>query len=210
MKRRHVLLGSVSAAFVSARAEQVAPMPTFNVGDTWTFNDLSWIGEKQGQFMEKVEQVTADQIILSGFTRAGKPFTDGRVTLEFNALIRTGEGDKRNSVGLVKFPMSVGSRWDVQFRDRNGPQNLTRKVERIESVRVPAGEFECFAIESSGIWNNVWYNNNGQVVEAYWYSPVAKRVVKYEVRFWGKGGASAVGRSIQYERKWELAEYKLV
>jgi hypothetical protein len=102
--------------------------------------------------------------------------------------------------------LAVESSWKAEFRTKEAHHWVTRSAVRVERITVPAGEFECFAIKSTGRWNNDWFHNEGNVDESYWYAPQAKRIVRYEARWWGKQG---VGRAIFADSKWNLAESRL-
>lgn len=85
---------------------------------------------------------------------------------------------------LLRFPLEVGKKWDFKTQWLNkqngvkGGAQLDVEVKAMESVKVPAGEFEAYRLEASGYLNTVT-GRNWSATATYWYAPKAKSIVRF-------------------------------
>jgi hypothetical protein len=201
---RRQLLAFPLLALVSQAARADLERPTYKVGDSWRF--VNGDGTAPGdEFGHKVIAVGEEGIVVEGTSRSGNAFST-RVSLEMNPL-RLGNANQM----LVRFPLAVGANWDARYKVDVGARaiprdyKLTRRVRGIERLKVPAGELECYRIDSNGVWSGD-RGHNGNFEEHYWYSPQARYIAKYFARRWEKSG---VGRAIVNEDAWVLSGYSV-
>lgn len=96
---------------------------------------------------------------------------------------------------FFSWPLAVGKEWRSTYLRENVREKSSRTydyrmaVAKIEEVKVPAGTFEGFKIETYEAYS-------GNLSEERWYSPQVKYFVK--IRIYGQEGT----------REWELISYK--
>ncbi len=82
----------------------------------------------------------------------------------------------------LKFPLTLGAHWRQGYTGFTAFNNLVWdgeancRVEALEAVRVPAGEFEAFRIECQDKW--MVGPKNGYTHTTRWYAPAAETLVK--------------------------------
>lgn len=82
----------------------------------------------------------------------------------------------------LKFPLTLGAHWRQGYTGFTAFNNLVWdgeancRVEALEAVRVPAGEFEAFRIECQDKW--MVGPKNGYTHTTRWYAPAAETIVK--------------------------------
>jgi hypothetical protein len=133
----------------------------------------------------------------------------GDITTVLNqdfAITRSGRDSFDPPIQALKFPMSVGARWE-HSNSRNHAQcgrNLTRlksEVVRWEDITVGAGTFRTLHIKSEGEWSNSC--GSGRLAYRFWYSP--------DVKWWVKTESNVYARGSLYESTTrELKSYRLV
>lgn len=158
---------------------QKADRPNVKVGDQWRFvvtpstsPNLTWV----------VRSVTPAGI--EG-TENGEPLL---LTPDLNVLEspRRKDSDRR----LLNFPLEVGKAWsydsDYLLKDTgvNGRGDYSVTVLLYGKVRVPAGEFDAFKLESRGSFKGMSRAGpvSGLISTTYWYAPAVRAIVKEEVR----------------------------
>jgi len=104
----------------------------------------------------------------------------------------------------LQFPLAVGKKWNFQysfsgFSPRGGRTTVTRNVEYevtgIETVQIPAGKFETFAIQridynASGGGNTIEYD--------YHYSPQTKSTIKLKWKISGLDSGQSDTELLKY------------
>ena len=90
---------------------------------------------------------------------------------------------KQSDPGALRFPLEVGKQWsaagDYFLKDNGvrGTINGTRSVVGYEKVRVLAGEFDAFKLESTNDFKTDG-GLSGVSTRTYWYAPAARAIVK--------------------------------
>jgi uncharacterized caspase-like protein len=196
-----------AAAPVSIASASGTRMP--HQGDSWTYqlSEKRTIGPKQRKYVVKVAAAS------------------GSVILEEYAL--EGEAPKQwaHSPGgyMVGLDAPIFSPYLAAFQDLSKGQSLGRlviadpscagrfsceatgKVIGRETVRVPAGTFDAIKVEIEQLWHPVTNRRGGGRKLVVWYSPEAKRAVKFSSRF----GATGVESPIEHDFDLELVSYQL-
>ena len=185
--------GDRRAAAVAA-ATAAADTGWIRVGDRWKYR-LSHTGRDVGTVNIEIREVNGnrvtEQITLDGFPGFLK---ERDVDTTFNptrfqtAVVFQG-GYQLAEIAPYFSPgteLKAGQRWNQipgEFTIQPiGKRNLlsNAKVLRLEKVRVPAGEFEAWRVES--VSNAANYNGNPVwIVCTFWYAPTMTRAVKISV-----------------------------
>lgn len=203
--RRSFALGGLAMCNARGHAQQAA-VPIYEVGDHWVVR-----GNSDGRTYEDPETIEAAEphALLVRTLRGGKsvivPYS-----LSMNKLDMDGK-----EIEQVRHPLSVGQGWDYAFRfdlpklSARTTNTRSAKVTGVERIRVPAGEFDCFKIETEGFWTNTLdsgpFGGNGHIRETVWYAPAAKRIARYQ----GVSTGVRTGRTVTlWQSGIELAEYR--
>jgi len=163
---------------VPASAQRV-DRPGVKVGDRWQFVAYFTVYSTTPNRTWVIESVSSAGI--EG-TENGEPL---RLTPDLNVLESPRARDA--TPGLLRFPLEVGKRWtyatDFEFKD-NGTKVRSSTVVQVvayEKVRVVAGEFDAFRIETHGKFrgrSKVGGHVIGESVGFFWYAPAARAIVK--------------------------------
>jgi len=184
---------------IAQQAEHRADRPNVKVGDQWQFRiggnakaselNLTWV----------VTSVTPAEIKA---TENGEPLL---LTPDLNQV----ESPRRKSsdLRLLSFPLQVGKAWtyvdDYLLKDAGtkGQAKGSVVVLSYEKVRVPAGEFDAFKLESTGSFSGMAYVGpvSGSSSRTYWYAPAARAIVKEEINdpYRGRYGSELVAFKLQ-------------
>lgn len=161
----------------NSASEPVAEIPTYAEGDYWIFVSKTTEGSEDIK-IEFLKEEKGHSI----FSRNGEQFKD------FHDIVK-----KSQPAGYpgptLKFPLTVGKSWDVEFKADIGPGDTIKdpwrvaqyKLEAYEQITVPAGTFWAFNI-SVGIETKKLGKFMGSI--NYWYAPEVKQIIKRS----GKGG----------------------
>lgn len=181
-RTRHRLFQCAAAASfllsASVRAED-AGRPHVSVGDSWLFAVYYAVPSTTPNRTWTITSVSPDRLVG---TENGEPLT---LTGELNVVDspRQSESNPR----MLSFPLKVGKRWQFKsewlFKPKSSRGTIAMDVVVVgnETVDVPAGKFEAFRLEATGELGGSSPSNTfyaGQTTTTYWYSPVAKAVVK--------------------------------
>ena len=176
-KRRERQVPPVEARPVtrpSARAEK----PEWKVGYQWEY---AWKGPgKSGSLTREIIREDTFEGIPSYVVRVGT--NEHFYAKDLLGLLASTASEKRvfkrnPPSQLLSWPLVVGKEWkDIYVRENIGEKssqtfNYRTMVAHIEEVKVPAGTFEAFKIETYGL-------KSDNLVAEYWYSPKAKWFVK--------------------------------
>ncbi len=175
-----------------------ADRPDIKVGDRWKFQCVDYYGVKS----ERLWLVaTVDQSGIKA-TENGKSLL---LTSDLNEMESPRRKDSNRM--LLSFPLVVGKQWDfndkfIEQESRTGSEGSGKgsvAVASHEKVRVGAGEFDAFKLESSTdlSWNNGRRTSTSTSKSTYWYAPAARAIVKI--------GTFANGA----EHSCELVEFQL-
>jgi hypothetical protein len=163
-------------AFVASPAlAQTADRPNVKVGDEWRFVEYT------GFVPSKLNLVW----VVTSVTPAGIEGTDngGPLLLTPDLSVLESSMRKQSDPGTLRFPLEVGKQWsaagDYLLKDNGarGTLNGTRSVVGYEKVRVLAGEFDAFKLESTSDFKTVG-GLAGVSTRTYWYAPAARAIVK--------------------------------
>ena len=182
------LLAIATQPTIAAANEAAAP--TVSVGDKWTFK-----GRNNPIVEDVVSQVDATSITVQRTYDHDAITTHTLVfTPEWNEIVsRIGNGRefKDEPAGIsFKFPLKVGDVWKSEFRrdfgaTGSGFQTRSAKVETLEDVSVPAGNFKAYRIQVSTEWRSERTDGmgkpraQGSYEQTYWYVPELNRIVKH-------------------------------
>lgn len=170
------------AMLCSPAVAQKAGRPDVKVGDQWQFVMTRDTLATELSFAWVVKSVTPAEIMA---TENGKALL---LTPDLNVLESPRRKD--SDLRLLSFPLEVGKSWayvnEYLFKDTGtyGRGKYSVVVLTHEKVRVPAGEFDAFKLESTGSFSGT--SNVGAVSglssRTYWYAPAARAIVKEEFR----------------------------
>lgn len=153
--------------------------PEVKVGDQWKLVQKdARTGIVELEVTRTVSAVTAEKV--EG-TENDKSFamTHGGVVIDSSTLSFSGD------LKTLDYPLQVGKKWEYKQKVRNHQRNMdirrqaSAHVEAVEKIKVPAGEFEAFRVQTDGYWNNETTGRSGSFKMTSWYSPAAKHVVKF-------------------------------
>ena len=172
-------------------------LPVWHIGDTWTgriscngteFTIVNTVTDEQ------VINGTDCYIILAACTPPfhGVSIATGKVDKATREKIDVRELDIINGVNYSidtlynysgsPYPLSIGKTWTItknitttnlminQSKTTNKTNNYVYRVEKVESVTVPAGTFNCFKA--------VAYDSNNSIRYIQWFTDVAGVIVK--------------------------------
>jgi len=171
-----VLAISLTAGTVQA---QTAARPQFKVGDRWEFAVYYSVPTATPSRVWVVTSVSADRV---HGTENGEPLvltTDGNV-LESPRL-------RESNPRLLQFPLEAGKRWDYDSdwtfhaKGSKGSIAMNVAVEKMEAVKVPAGEFAAFRLVAKGRVSGkspIGSDYDAVTTTTYWYAPQARTIVK--------------------------------
>lgn len=174
-------------------AQDQAPAPAFKEGDFWHFK----VTEKDfltysSDALAGTYELSYSQGKIKGFVLTG----DKKEEIELNPDRPTGSllvllGLKEDRQDL-KFPLSVGQKWDYNYRFRpiTAKREQSRSVEirvvGIEEITTPAGKLQVFKIERDEGWTQGGgpqaRQEQARRLTTYFYSPAAKSIVKSSMK----------------------------
>jgi hypothetical protein len=209
-KPKALLALGVAICWMHLAGAQTAPPPHYSPGDSWVYVGATPAGAR-GPITDTINAVGGESIDVkrlqprSGLLSIASKAHAVRVSRWMNEI---GVDGRENL--LVKHPLAVGNRWDYSFLSESADRKSrfenvrTARVVGIERINVPAGEFECFKIVSSGTFREVMAGaagGSGGMEETAWYCPEVNRVARYVRTV--SGGAQGTAR----ELRGELEEY---
>ena len=104
--------------------------------------------------------------------------------------------DKIVCDGTTKFPMQVGTKYDVTdmpWANGQGILSMKCEIKSEEKLTVSAGAFDTLRIECAGFWTRKFEGSfTGKAAETLWYAPSIGRVVKYQVVNFHSSGAQDI------------------
>lgn len=170
-------LAIITAPVLAQKAER----PDVKVGDQWHFAS----GYVAPSTPDRIWVVTA--VTASGIegTENGQPL---KLTRDLNAVDspRRTDSDPRG----LSFPLEVGKQWTYSsdFRLKRpgvkGRAEVNVTVVGYEKVRVAAGEFDAFKLESRSEFKATAPDGpvSGVATTTYWYAPAARAIVRSEYK----------------------------
>jgi hypothetical protein len=194
--------------FGTAWAETLVDIPDIHLGDFWKYRTIDgYTNETTLEFSHQVIKLDEREIVIQLRNKNASGRKLHYFTREWNQI---DSGDVRWEPfnPEFKFPMSVGLKWnqDFKFSNNHGTINSSfarAKIVAFEKVTVPAGVFDAYRIERDieTHSNNSDANTlKGRIIT--WYAPAVKKFVRREsITF-------ANGRERNKEVN-ELVEYSL-
>ena len=158
---------------------QTTERPQFKVGDRWEFAVSYGVPTTTPSRTWVITAISADRV---HGTENGEPLV---LTAEGNVLEspRFRESNPRS----LQFPLKVGkgwhykSDWTFHAKGSKGSIALDVAVERLEAIKVPAGEFAAFKLVATGRLSGkspIGSDFDAISTTTYWYAPQARTIVK--------------------------------
>ena len=180
-----VVLGLLIVSAVASTVAQTPPpraeAPELKVGDRWK----SEVRDRRtkNKESERDRSITAvSATLIEGLENGAKlTMTPDQTVIESPTVVSTGDGGK-----FLNFPLEVGKKWEHKYNYKSKVSGAAIKwqmeanVVAIEKVKVPAGEFDAYKIQTKGFWNNGLSGNSGRLQMTDWYAPSARTIVKTE------------------------------
>lgn len=165
------------------RAQDSAPAPTFKEGDTWRIN-IARTGQVASSTdrNEGVYELVFTQGKANVFEVNGNQKKEIDVQPDSPAEGLLGVIGKNERRPDLKFPLSVGKKWDYEIVVRPAGARLDQKrsaevsVVGVEDVSTPAGSFKAFKLVRSESWAGG--RNTNTSTSTFYYSPDARSIVK--------------------------------
>jgi hypothetical protein len=173
----------------SVCAQPIAERPEWKIGDTWNFQRK----QEPGGVLDKWSRTIIDRLPDGGYTLMASVDRKWQTDADLNTIAIAGP-EYRSA--WWHWPLRVGETWaydaKVVVQAGNSNDSVKREVKAFERIRVPAGEFECFRIEST--WTRFSYdprqmsrpNYSSSTDYVNWYCP-AIRFIAREETLWRDG-----------------------
>ena len=184
-------------------AKRPCNAPVWNVGDKWTYKSA-----RGGLAIRQIVDVKEDLIMMKISESENLRAYDKKT---MNLIFLVEKSGKQVLIShpfrkVLDFPIFVGKKWkDTVPGQTPAKREVTFEnnfqIEGIEEVTTPAGIFKAFKIYQKQTIS-VPSKGNGWV--RYWYSPIAKNIVKTEVEkssYWAGGPVPQDSELISYELK---------
>jgi hypothetical protein len=184
----------------------IVDAPYLRPGSTWTYKvqDSNWSAPQTVTLTYTKDDLYKNTAVLT-FMSGGETILYDR-DLNFVAVAANGRILREASPSLrsFDFPFYVDKEWRSVFTFQDNQKTLSWtpvevfwRVKEYDVVKVPAGEFRAFLLESRASTN--W----GVAKEQIWYSPEVQQQVKLvrqrtRAHYLGKG-----------TERWELVQYTL-
>jgi len=179
---RRVVAALACCAALVAHVQR-AEAPELRVGDEWRFVVYYTVASTVPNRVWKVESIEPGVVQLSE--------GDGRVSMTPELNVTDSPRARESNPRQLDFPLEVGKRWrytsDWFFKPKGsqGSNAYEVRVSAFEKVRVAAGEFDAFKLESTARISGkspIGSIYEGERTETYWYAPAARAIVKSVVR----------------------------
>lgn len=177
---RRVFVSGALMPFVTLLHAQATtvPRPELKVGDRWKI-------ERRDQFTKILESTTEEVVTAASPTRIEMTFNGvpGVVTPDLTQL-DTPLVSNDTGYEFLRFPLELGKKWDFKTNWKNkatsstGSTALDVQVLTQEQVTVQAGKFDAIKLRAIGYMYLGGGRRNPTIT--YWYSPLAKRIVRLE------------------------------
>ncbi len=184
MKRLLMLMLLVGLLGSEALAQESAPAPVFKDGDTWRIN-ISRMGQVSSTTdqNEGIYELVFTQGKVKVFAVDGDQKKELEIQPDSTAETLLGVVGKSERRPDLKFPLTMGKKWDYQFINKpaGARQEQRRAVEVAvvgqEQITVPAGSFKVFKLVRTEQWS-VGRTGVNTSTSTFYYSPETKSIVK--------------------------------
>ena len=196
---RRLRLGAGLCAFLCLQGTALAQdggtsaaAPRLAVGDRMSYRVEERADQQRHEATATVLAIEGDRVRMRyQRTDAAAEPTEQVMTTALNNVVNGSDGSRYEPhLDQLRFPLQVGQAWTTEAASAaaSGAQSrlsIDRKVVAIETVRVPAGEFSAYRVESKGWINGVnWRGAALRFEQVLWYAPEPGRIVKLESRIW--------------------------
>jgi len=200
--KRQLWLVALLAAFAiptTASAQRLERTKLLEVGDKLTYTYVL-----KGVYLPAVEEVvevtdTEVRIKQKVGNRTYKAVVSARDMSRVEGICISNSEACQFSPGerWVDFPLEIGRTWSSTFTVTGetfvGEDTQDRKVEGVEKIETPAGEFQAYRVVSSG--RGVWWPKSGvfqrnQFTESstYWWTAIKGKLVLVKQEYENSGG----------------------
>jgi uncharacterized caspase-like protein len=179
----------------------------YQVGDRYSFVELDRETQATRRFTNRVTEVNETHVV----------FNNGRLVVDrLGNFVKLPDGRQFTPRQDQPLEYAVGKKWTTRYSVRNAKgrtsdSEMTFRIDRRETVTVPAGTFDCFVVEGSG-WS---FTETGLRIRLGWRRWMAPDRVRLAVinertrRVTGRSGARRrewQAKVLQNDRQ-ELVEY---
>ncbi len=186
--------------------------PALKAGDRWVWSAREY-GERATRDVTVVERVvtavTGDRIELRQAAlhpRTLRPLGAIQVrTAKLSVWHLEPASRSKGEIQALVFPLHPGKEWEYEYwlgggeRDIVTTYRLRARVDGIETVRTPAGDFETLRVTHEGQWSRPILEQGkavertGAVRNTYWYAPAVGTWVRLEVDLHAPDGSRELG-----------------
>jgi hypothetical protein len=212
---KHLLVVGLLAAFVmpsTVWAQTLERTKRLEVGDTLTYTYV--LNGVSLHAVEEVVEVTDTEIRIRQEV-GGRSYDAAVSTRNMSRLrgicIASGQACSFSpGERWVDFPLETGRTWSNTFVVTGdtfvGEDTQDRKVEGVEKIRTPAGEFLAYRVSSSG--RGTWWSKSGAAqrnhfteTATYWWTAINGKLVLVKQEYEGSGGARSSRELVSVQLK---------
>jgi hypothetical protein len=168
--------------------------PNFKVGEVITYTINRKMENRTGEEINTITSVNDNEVKVRNENTLRDPLVvDAVWSVDGGVVVTEHDGSKLSPPSVrLKFPMTVGLKWDSKYEANRPDGMVTRttldvEVKAFEKIQTPAGEFDAFRIESNGWYNGVTWRGAIKAQEIYWYAPKIGRIVRSEYKDYLRG-----------------------
>lgn len=168
----------VAAKAVRRSGLKAERRPDWKIGYQWRYA-VTGPGIKATALNEVVREETFDSVPVYVLRVGKNEHIHTKDTLSVLATLSGGKTVTKNNppLLLLSWPLEVGKEWRNSFLVENVEQKSSQRIDMevvvadVEQVKVPAGVFEAFRIETYAF-------QTGELISEQWYAPQVKGFVK--------------------------------
>lgn len=186
--------------------------PTLKVGDRWVWSAREY-GERATRDVTVLERVVTSvagdkielrQVALHPRTR--RPLGPVQMRTAKASVWHLEPGSRsKGEIQALAFPLRPGKEWEYEYWLGGGERDLVTtyrfraRVDGIETVRTPAGDFETLRVTHEGQWRRPVLEQGkavertGTVRNTYWYAPDVGTWVRLEADLHAPDGSRELG-----------------
>lgn len=188
------------AQTLSSQATAEVARPEFSVGENWSYRRIDlWKDEEIERFREDIVAVLGSSVTVLWTIQMSKDVARaGSVTYEYldGNTLAVFDPKMTGRHAPLQFPLFPGKTWQFSYDYKPGSGLIKVSQKAVvggwEEVTVPAGKFRALKVAHYGQYQatDAGQSWSGNIIETYWYAPVAKRAVKMEYRDTGGSGST--------------------
>lgn len=178
-----VALLLTAPVLVLAQSPTLAERPAWKPGERWEYRVLdAWNNNETDRVTVTFERQDGDRLLGLRQAKSKPDPVATRADLDGNNCVPMLDGGQEVCAQITVFPLKVGNQSEYSkfpFPNRQGHSQGRCTVAGIESVTVPAGQFDTLKIECKGFWNyTAGQASSGTLLQTYWYAPAVGRAVR--------------------------------